>query len=94
MAGSSIRAEICTRPKAIVLALSLMLGDDGVRRGAVRSRHLASSPGDSRYPWKFGGGGYESKVTAGENRGETLHHEFVALALADAPDYGKYCCAG
>lgn len=29
------------------------------------------------------GGGIQSKVTAGENRGETLPHEFVALALAD-----------
>jgi hypothetical protein len=28
------------------------------------------------------GGGIVSKVTAGENRGETLSHEFVALALA------------
>jgi hypothetical protein len=31
------------------------------------------------------GGGYVSRVTAGENRGETLTHEFVALGLADAP---------
>lgn len=28
------------------------------------------------------GGGIASKVTAGENRGENLHHEFVALSLA------------
>jgi len=31
------------------------------------------------------GGGLASKVTAGENAGETLRHEFVALALFDAP---------
>lgn len=31
------------------------------------------------------GGGIMSKVTAGENRGETLHHEFIALRLAQAP---------
>lgn len=31
------------------------------------------------------GGGITSHVTAGENRGETLHHEFIALALAQAP---------
>jgi|SRR5579884_1159311 len=31
------------------------------------------------------GGGFVSRVTAGENEGETLRHEFVALALADAP---------
>ncbi len=30
------------------------------------------------------GGGYVSRVTAGENRGETLTHEFVALGIADA----------
>ncbi len=29
------------------------------------------------------GGGFSSKVTAGENRGSTLKHEFAALALAD-----------
>ena len=31
------------------------------------------------------GGGITSRVTAGENRGETLHHEFIALALVHAP---------
>ena len=31
------------------------------------------------------GGGISSSVTAGENRGATLRHEFVALALASAP---------
>jgi hypothetical protein len=31
------------------------------------------------------GSGFSSRVTAGENRGETLRHEFVALALADHP---------
>ena len=31
------------------------------------------------------GGGLVSRVTAGENEGETLRHEFVALALTDAP---------
>ena len=31
------------------------------------------------------GGGLVSNVTAGENEGETLRHEFVALALADTP---------
>lgn len=30
------------------------------------------------------GGGIISKVTAGENEGETLHHEFIALVLAHA----------
>jgi hypothetical protein len=31
------------------------------------------------------GGGLASNVTAGENAGETLRHEFVVLALVDAP---------
>ncbi len=31
------------------------------------------------------GGGISSPVSAGENRGETLHHEFVALKMAHAP---------
>ena len=31
------------------------------------------------------GDGIVSRVTAGENNGETLHHEFIALALAHAP---------
>jgi len=31
------------------------------------------------------GAGVVSKVTAGENSGETLRHEFIALALAHAP---------
>ncbi|MFI5358060.1 MAG: DUF1223 domain-containing protein [Opitutales bacterium] len=31
------------------------------------------------------GGGITSRVTAGENSGETLHHEFIALALVHAP---------
>jgi len=30
------------------------------------------------------GGGITSKVTGGENRGETLRHDFVALTLAHA----------
>jgi hypothetical protein len=30
------------------------------------------------------GGGYASHVDSGENRGETLRHEFVALAVTDA----------
>jgi hypothetical protein len=29
------------------------------------------------------GGGFASKVTAGENRGETLRQEFVVLAVAE-----------
>ena len=31
------------------------------------------------------GGGITSQVGGGENRGETLHHEFIALALRNAP---------
>jgi hypothetical protein len=31
------------------------------------------------------GGGFSSRVTAGENRGRTLTHEFVALRMVDVP---------
>jgi hypothetical protein len=63
--------------------LSLALGEDGICR--VR---FTPSPGAAASRWEAHvallGGGYESKVTAGENRGATLHQEFVALALADS----------
>jgi hypothetical protein len=79
--GSDLRAPEGDSPGS----LSLALGEDGVCRvrftpapGALPARALEVHV-------VLLGGGYASKVTAGENRGETLHHEFVALALADAP---------
>jgi len=64
--------------------LSLALGDDGICR--IRFVPAAGAPARGlEIHVVLLGGGFASKVTAGENRGETLHHEFVALALADAP---------
>ena len=77
--GADLRA-----PEGRPGVLSLALGGDGVCHV-----HFAPAPGTSAAGLEAHvvllGGGYESKVTAGENRGATLHHEFVALALADAP---------
>jgi hypothetical protein len=51
----------------------------------ITFKPAADTPG----PWEAHvallGGGYASQVSAGENRGETLRHEFVALALVDTP---------
>jgi hypothetical protein len=44
-----------------------------------------NSPGSYEVHVALLGGGLSSKVTAGENEGETLPHEFVALVLVDAP---------
>ncbi len=78
--GADLRAPAGDSPGP----LSLALGDDGVCR--IRFVPAAGTPAR---PLEIHvvllGGGFASKVTAGENRGETLHHEFVALALADAP---------
>lgn len=63
--------------------LSVILGDDGICH--VRFVPAAGAPALAlEVHVVLLGGGYASKVTAGENRGEVLHHEFVALALADA----------
>jgi hypothetical protein len=77
--GADLRAPEGDRPGI----LSLALGPDGICR--VRFAPTAGSAASAlEVHVVLLGGGYESKVTAGENRGEILHHEFVALALADA----------
>jgi hypothetical protein len=47
--------------------------DEGVRPGAWEAHVILL------------GGGFSSRVTAGENRGRMLTHEFVALQLVDTP---------
>ena len=53
--------------------------------------HAEFSPAEAQAGERFEvhaallGGGIVSRVTAGENNGETLHHEFIALALVHAP---------
>jgi hypothetical protein len=51
----------------------------------VKFLRAEKSPGSYDVHVALLGGGLSSNVTAGENEGETLRHEFVALALVDAP---------
>ncbi len=60
-----------------------MLAVDYAADGTVRVRFPAA--GDYEAHAALLGGGITSVVRAGENAGRTLHHEFVALQLADAP---------
>lgn len=65
--------------------LSVELGGDGVCRVEFRPGPAARMSPDGLYEVHVAvlGGGLSSHVTAGENRGETLTHEFVVLGLAD-----------
>jgi len=58
-----------------------------VAGGQCRVKFLRAekSPGSYDAHVALLGGGLASSVTAGENAGETLQHEFTALVLADAP---------
>jgi len=62
---------------------------DGSGRGRVEFTPTASLPGGSGSGFiahvALLGGGLSSRVSAGENSGETLQHEFVALAMVDRP---------
>jgi hypothetical protein len=58
--------------------LSVEYADDGTCR-------VKFAAGDYEVHAALLGGGIVSSVRAGENEGRTLHHEFVALALAAAP---------
>jgi hypothetical protein len=62
-------------------SLMVTLGDDG----QVRVEFSPDAPKKPRETFEVHlallGSGFSSKVTAGENRGETLRHQFVALAL-------------
>jgi hypothetical protein len=58
--------------------LSVEYADDGVCRVGF------AAPGEYEVHVALLGGGIVSAVKAGENRGRTLHHEFVAVALESA----------
>jgi len=64
--------------------LSVEVGDDGVCRAKYLS---AVNAGDVPLIFEIHlavlAGGISSKVTAGENRGTTLEHEFVVLGMTD-----------
>lgn len=64
--------------------LSIEVGDDGLCRTEFRPGPAAQA-GPDGYEMHVAllGGGLTSRVTAGENRGETLGHEFVVLGIAD-----------
>ncbi len=59
--------------------LSVEYGDDGVCRVKF------AATGEYEVHAALLGGGIVSGVSAGENEGRTLHHEFVAMGLAAAP---------
>lgn len=61
--------------------LSLILGESDACRVEFSPVGTAASSGAYEVHVVWIGGGFTSKVTAGENRGELLRHEFVALAL-------------
>ncbi len=65
--------------------LTVELGDSG--RGRVEFTLKVPSRGERETSFSAHvallGGGFSSRVTAGENSGETLNHEFVALAVVD-----------
>lgn len=65
--------------------LTVDYGDDGVSRVEFRPGPAARLSPDGLYEVHLAilGGGLSSQVTAGENRGSTLLHEFVVLGLAD-----------
>lgn len=75
-AGDGLLAA--SRERAGILAAEY----DG--REAVRVTFAAAARGDYEVHAALLGGGIVSHVKAGENRGETLQHEFVALALESA----------
>ena len=52
---------------------------------SVKFLRPEKSPGSYEVHAALLGGGLSSNVTAGENEGETLPHEFVVLVLVDAP---------
>jgi hypothetical protein len=59
--------------------------DPAGRHCRVKFLRVEKSPGNYDVHVALLGGGLASNVTAGENAGETLPHEFVALSLLDMP---------
>jgi hypothetical protein len=77
-AGS--RPPAASRDKVGVLSVSLREG--GLARVEFSPASIPRSTTENlEVHVALLGSGFSSKVTAGENRGETLRHEFVALAL-------------
>jgi hypothetical protein len=71
-------------PGAQTGVLSVEIGDDGVCLVEFSpGPAIRAAPGGFEIHLALLGGGLSSRVTAGENRGETLDHEFVVLGIAD-----------
>jgi len=65
--------------------LAVDVGDDGVCRAKFTPAPAARpAPRGHEIHMALLGGGISSRVTAGENRGETLSHEFVVLGTASS----------
>lgn len=65
--------------------LSVRLGADRMGRVTFSPAHIPTVRENFEVQVALLGSGFTSRVTAGENRGETLRHEFVVLALAAHP---------
>lgn len=72
------------RPAAPAGELSLDVGADGACRATYRPR-VADAGQTYVLHLALLGGGISQRVSAGENRGSTLEHEFVALGLEETP---------
>ncbi len=74
------RKDVPARAGSMTAAgeLSVVIGADG----RCRAEFASAAKGALTLHIAVLGGGFASKVTAGENRGETLRHEFVALSMA------------
>jgi len=65
--------------------LSVEVGDHGACRAEFAPLPAErAAPGGLEIHVAILGGGISSRVTAGENRGETLTHEFVVLGIAES----------
>jgi hypothetical protein len=76
-----------TAPAASDKVTGLLVANYDQASGQCRVKFLPveKPPGNYEVHVALLGGGLASNVTAGENAGETLRHEFTALVLADAP---------
>jgi hypothetical protein len=71
-------------PGPVAGVLSIEVEDDGVCLAEFTPGPAAgAAPNGREVHLALLGGGISSRVTAGENRGETLRHEFVVLGIAD-----------
>ena len=69
--------------RALIGVLTIEVGNDGMCQGEFTPGPAAlAAPEGHEIHVAVLGGGISSRVTAGENRGEVLSHEFVVLGIA------------